>query len=235
MNSNSDQALNDHAARHTADRQDYGAEGPKSIPQIAKQTVAATAHMATEKVREQTGVAKEKVLHRIDAQKENAAARVADIGEAIRDAELSLQEKNHARAAEYVGRVADRFEALAHRVETAHPKDLYLSANEFARRRPKLTVAALFLGGFALGRFLRASQQKTSEFDGVDFDDRWGNNRNGRTDDPVGRWLDDGGEPLPAESNDRRASSSFSRESLSAPRQSTAGNAEDGTLRASLD
>jgi hypothetical protein len=234
MNSNSDQTLNDHAARHTDDRQNYGDQGPKSIPQIAKQTVAATAHMATEKVREQTGVAKEKVLHRIDAQKENAAAKVADIGEAIREAEVSLIEKNHARAAEYVGRVADRFEAFAHRVETTHPKDLYLSANEFARRRPKLTVAALFVGGLALGRFLRASRHENSAFDGEDFHDRWGNNRNGRTDDPVGRWLDDGGEPLPAESNDRHARSSLSGEST-LPRQPAFGNPEDGTLRTSVD
>lgn len=171
------------------------------------------------KIREQSDMAKEKVLHRLDEQKENAASKVADFGEAIRDAELSLQEKNHARAAEYVGRVADRIEALAHHVETAHPRDLYASANEFARRRPKLTVAALFVGGFALGRFLRASQH---------HEDEWRANRDPRTEDPTGRWLDDGGGPLPADSARTRTASSFAD---SAP----LGRTEDGTFRSSID
>jgi hypothetical protein len=174
-------------------------------------------------IREQTGAAKEKVLHRLEMKKERAASSVADIGEAIRDAEVSLQEKNHARAAEYVGRVADRIEALAHQVETSHPRDLYRSANAFAQRRPKLTVAALFLGGFALGRFLRASEHHDGEW----RDDRRAH-RDGRTEDPTGRWLDDGGEPLPADSGRKREEPSFAQPPMS-------GNTEDGTFRSSVD
>jgi hypothetical protein len=148
----------------------------------------------------------------IEQQRVRAATNVADISDAVRDAESSLQERNHRRTAEYVGRMADRIESLAHRLETAHPRDLFSTANELARRRPKVTVAALFLGGFALGRFLRASE---SHDDGA-LGEGAGN---GRRDDDAARWLDDGGALPEAGSGDRgRSAETLATEPGAIPR-----------------
>jgi hypothetical protein len=95
----------------------------------------------------------------VQQQKSQAAAGVSHFSAALRDAAGRLHRENDHNIAGYIDAVADRVDQAARYLEERDPREILDSLRNTARRHPELFLGGMLVGGFALARFLRASDR----------------------------------------------------------------------------
>lgn len=135
----------------------------QQIKDQAQDALQSTAQVASDKLREASEAAKDVASSAADKLQENAASRQASGADYLerfaghmREAsqifthDAPLAEKGIASAASYV-------EDAAGRLRNGSPRDLVGLATDFARRNPAAFLGVSALAGFAIMRFLKAS------------------------------------------------------------------------------
>jgi hypothetical protein len=90
-----------------------------------------------------------------------AASSLGDFAAAVRDAADRLNERDQGLAAKFVGQAADGLEQVANSISGASLDDMMGSVQRFARQNPAAFVGVAVLAGIALGRFAKASSERT--------------------------------------------------------------------------
>lgn len=124
----------------------------------AKQHLETAQQMADDAV----NAAKSEAKARAHAVKSRAAAEVAELAGSLRAAAGnarpgSVPAKGFARAAE-------ELDHATRAIETAEFQETVSAARDFARRNPLVFLAGAGIAGFALGRFMRASEQQREDY-----------------------------------------------------------------------
>jgi hypothetical protein len=132
-----------HAARHTAD--------------VAKRTATEIAEEAKAVGRDVAHSARSQVTSVVRSQIERACAEVDHVGNALERAAEHLRTEADPRLASYAGTAARALHGTAGYLRTKGFAAVVEDVARVARRRPEVFVGGLLLCGFAVGRFLRAS------------------------------------------------------------------------------
>ena len=89
-----------------------------------------------------------------------AAGGISDFASAIRRASDELGQRDQDLAARLVSQAASSLEDIANTVSHTSVDDVMHSMKGFARRNPAVFVGGAVLAGLAVGRFLRASNER---------------------------------------------------------------------------
>ena len=90
-----------------------------------------------------------------------ASSSLTDFADAVRKAADKLGERDQGVAARLVGQAADGLEQAANSVSGASFDDMMGSVQRFARTNPAAFVGVAVLAGIALGRFAKASGERS--------------------------------------------------------------------------
>ena len=139
-------------------------EGASDVAQYVKDSARA----AREKVRETAAEAsraiqetvKEEAEQMYEKQKDRVASRVAGAGKAVNQAARALHVIKADGLAKYAERAADRVEDASHYLEEHTLSDVLQDTGDVVRRHQALAVGGMFIAGFALSRFLKASESR---------------------------------------------------------------------------
>ncbi len=124
-------------------------------------------HTSESEVRERLKESAGAVGGRLKEQAERLAAKrgtqagvlMSDIGSAVREAARCLEERDDPTVASWTNGLADRVESFAEDLQDGDPQRLTRSIAEFARRRPEISIASMFVAGLGIARFLKSSAQ----------------------------------------------------------------------------
>jgi hypothetical protein len=111
---------------------------------------------ASTEAQQLTQLIREQGDHYLQKRKSRAADELTRIGDAVQLTADKLHEENIDALAEYVDSAAESFERAAQFLEQRNLKDLGRDLERLARRQPAVVLGALFVGGFALGRFVKS-------------------------------------------------------------------------------
>ncbi len=100
---------------------------------------------------------KEQAKNGLREKKNEAAAQVHDLDQALRQ---TAQEVDNPGMARQIERLADGVERFANTLETTELDEVLLSTEQFARQSPMLFMAGSFALGMAAARFLRSSSRR---------------------------------------------------------------------------
>lgn len=109
------------------------------------------------------GQVQEQAATRLDRQKENAAAGLGSVADAVRQMGQSLREQGGEQgaivqyAAQYGDRAAEQIERLTNYLRQNDVNQLVREVEGFARRQPALFLGGAFLLGLTGARFLKSS------------------------------------------------------------------------------
>lgn len=123
------------------------------IVEKAAETGRDLARQASEAV--ETG--KEQAKAGIREKKNEAAAQVHDLDQALRH---TAQEVDNPGISRQIERLADGVEKFATTLETTELDDVLHSTEKFARQSPVMFMAGSFALGMAMARFLRSSSHR---------------------------------------------------------------------------
>ena len=93
----------------------------------------------------------------ISRRKAVAAEGLSSVGAAIHRAAERLTDQNSSGLATYVDAAAQRVDEAARYVERRDLEGLRHDAETFVRRQPAVALGAMFIGGLALARFIKAA------------------------------------------------------------------------------
>ena len=150
-------------------------------------TIRESAGSAAEQVKEKavdmtraiTGTIKEEAERLFDEQKGKAASKVTRYGKVIHQAGHALRAVKADGLAEFVDGAAEKVEGITDYLEERNLAQVLQDAGEVARRHPGMMLGGMFVTGFALARFLKASGSR-EEDDGASDEDE-GSSRGGRS------------------------------------------------------
>ena len=129
------------------------AEEAKTRAKGVVDEVKAQARHAAEDAKE---TVKAEVRHRTDAARGAAAGEVSNVASALRKA---AQESRHGSPQERTfGQIADTLADVSEQIGNKDLGDLVSDTSSFARRHPMTFLAGAALAGFALARFVKASE-----------------------------------------------------------------------------
>jgi hypothetical protein len=129
-------------------------EGASELAQYVRQGVQAV---------EQT--VKEEGEHLYEKQKDKIISRVGGIGKATRQVAHALHAVKADGLAEYVDSAAEGVEDASHYLEESDLRQVLGDAGDLAREHQALAIGGLFVVGFALSRFLRATGSPPEQSD----------------------------------------------------------------------
>ena len=116
--------------------------------------VKAQARHAAEDAKE---TVRSEVRHRTDAARSAAAGEVNNVASALRKA---AQESRHGSAQERTfGQIADTLADVSEQIGSKDLGEMVSDTSTFARRHPVTFLAGAALAGFALARFVKASER----------------------------------------------------------------------------
>jgi hypothetical protein len=118
-----------------------------------------------------SGTVKEEAERLFDEQKGKAASKVKRYGKAIQQAAHALKAVKAEGLAEYVDAAAEKVEGVTDYLEERNLAQVFEDAGEVARNHPAMTIGGMFIAGFALARFLKASASREDSGDDAGDDD----------------------------------------------------------------
>jgi uncharacterized protein YjbJ (UPF0337 family) len=128
------------------------------VAEEAKQQASGLA----EKAKSELSDATDKVRSLASDQKEQLAAQVGGVAEAVNRAAGELEQSN-GTSAHYARMIAENAEKLSDTIRNNDVDQLLGMAQDFGRRQPALFVGAAALLGFAASRFVLASAKRREE------------------------------------------------------------------------
>jgi hypothetical protein len=93
-------------------------------------------------------------------EKHRAAEKICEVGQALDRAADKLHEEEDRQMAGYAHRAAARLRDFSDELEHRDFSSLKDQVEDYARRRPAAVLAASFIGGVALSRFLKSSRRR---------------------------------------------------------------------------
>lgn len=127
---------------------------------------------ARERLKESAGVAGERLKQQAErfasVRESHAGVALGDLGAAVREAARCLRERDDQTAASWTDVAADRIESLADDLQRGDARKLIHSVEDFARRRPEISLASMFVAGLGVARFLKSSAHRSHDESGVD-------------------------------------------------------------------
>ena len=103
---------------------------------------------------------KEEAERLFDEQKGKAASKVTRYSKAIQQAGHALRAVKAEGMAEFVDEAAEKVEGITDYLEERNLAQVLQDAGEVARRHPGMVLGGMFITGFALARFLKASDSR---------------------------------------------------------------------------
>ncbi|CAN7619294.1 hypothetical protein LJR219_004770 [Phenylobacterium sp. LjRoot219] len=131
--------------------------GPRSTKEMAATAAETVKHEAATFA----GEAREKVVDKLEQQKQSATQTLGEFANAIRKAGDELDSTDPSMATRLVRQAADGLEGLARSVSDKRPEELLDAVRDFGRRNPTAFIAGSVLAGIAIGRFLKSSSSST--------------------------------------------------------------------------
>ena len=89
--------------------------------------------------------------------KQQAASLLKDVSNALDQVTSRLDEQGHDRIARYTGAAAEKLREVGDDLPERDLAEVLRRAENFARERPAVFLAALFIAGFGAARFLKTS------------------------------------------------------------------------------
>ena len=120
---------------------------------------------ASEMTRAITGGIAEEAGRLFDEQKGKAASKVARYGKVIHQSAHALRAVKADGLAEYVDSAAEKVEGINEYLEERNLAQVLEDVGEVARRHPGMMLGGMFVAGFAMARFLKASGEGAEEED----------------------------------------------------------------------
>lgn len=122
--------------------------------------------------------ARERAAQLADEQRLRAAREVRLACDSLgRASERFREGGQHTFVADYIDTASGGLNNLADYFEQREPMQMLDDARDLARQRPGILLGGMFAVGFAVGRFLTASQRKSRELESRqvsrDFDEQW--------------------------------------------------------------
>jgi hypothetical protein len=142
---------------------DKAADVAGAVRESAGNAAGQVKQKAGEMTRAISGTIKEEAERLFDEQKGKAASKVTRYGKAIHQAAHALRAVKAEGLAEYADSAAETVEGLTSYLEERNLAQVLQDAGEVARRHPGLTIGGMFLTGFALARFVKASASREGE------------------------------------------------------------------------
>ena len=139
---------------------------------------------AADMTRAISGTIKEEAERLFDEQKGKAASKVTRYGKVIQQAGHALRAVKADALAEAVDGAAEKVEGITDYLEERNLAQVLQDAGEVARRHPGMMLGGMFVTGFALARFLKASEARADEGGGEsddESDEDAGASRGGRS------------------------------------------------------
>lgn len=149
---------------------DKAAEVAHGVREGATEAAGQVKRKAVDMTKAITGTVKEEVERLFDEQKGKASSKVARYGKVIHQAAHALKAVKADGLAEYVDAAAEKVEGVTDYLEERNLAQVLEDAGEVARQHPAVTIGSMFVAGFALARFLKASASR-EEDDGDDSGD----------------------------------------------------------------
>jgi hypothetical protein len=112
-----------------------------------------------------SGTVKEEAERLFGEQKGKAASKVKRYGKVVQQAAHALRAVKADPLAEYVDAAAEKVEGVTDYLEERNLAQVFEDAGELARKHPGMTIGGMFIAGFALARFLKASASRDEEGD----------------------------------------------------------------------
>jgi hypothetical protein len=111
------------------------------------------------------GRAKDAVSERAHEGKETVASGMSDFAAAVRKASDELGERDQSMAANLVREMASGLEDASRAIHGRTVGDLTRSMSDFARRQPAAFLLGATVAGIALGRFVKATEDRQDDHD----------------------------------------------------------------------
>jgi hypothetical protein len=122
-----------------------------------------TLNQAKEKLSDAASEAGDKVVSRLDMQKDRAAESLGSVAQAIRQASDQLRAQDEGAAMhEYVASAANQVERLSGYLRSTNTRDMVNGVERFAREQPALFVGGALMLGLLGARFLKSSGESRS-------------------------------------------------------------------------
>jgi len=119
-----------------------------------------------------------------DTQKTQAVDRLGSVATALRQTSEQLNAQNESTFANYAQSAADQLENWSTMLQNKDLNGLVSEVQDFARRQPELFIAGSLAAGLLLGRFLKSSGSRTTNYDNYnnynDYNNRYRGNNNRR-------------------------------------------------------
>ena len=141
----------------------------------ARESAGNAAEQIKEKAADMTraisGTIKEEAERLFEEQKGKAASKVTRYGKVIKQAGHALRAVKAEGMAEFADDAAETVEGLTDYLEERTLAQLLEDAGEVARRHPGMMLGGMFVTGFALARFLKASSEREEDESGEESED----------------------------------------------------------------
>ena len=112
-----------------------------------------------------------------DAQRDLAASKVERVGKMVHQASHALHAVRMDGVADYIDSAAEQVESLSDYIKERNLNDILQDAGEIVSRNKGLAIGGLFLTGFAVARFLKASEAQAGVDDEEESDEDDGGGR----------------------------------------------------------
>jgi hypothetical protein len=122
-----------------------------------------TGEQAKAQARTMVETAKDKAREYADEKQSYVASEANHVAAAARAASQTLRDKGDEGIAGYVDTVADQADRMAGYLDQRDVFGLINDARNFGRRHPEVFLGGMFLGGLALARFLKASDEASHD------------------------------------------------------------------------
>jgi ElaB/YqjD/DUF883 family membrane-anchored ribosome-binding protein len=104
---------------------------------------------------------KSKAREEAERRKSETASHIDDFASSVRRAADDLADKDQSTAARFVQEAASGLESVSRSIRTHSIEDMARSVAQFGRERPTTFLAGAVLAGIAIGRFVKASAERT--------------------------------------------------------------------------
>jgi hypothetical protein len=131
----------------------------------AKEQTRQTGERLREEASNIASKAKDAVSERAHEGKETVAASMTDFAAAVRKASDELGERDQSMAASLVREVASGLEDASRAIHGRSVGELTRSVSSFARRQPAAFLLGATAAGIALGRFVKATEDRHDDGD----------------------------------------------------------------------